>query len=485
MGKPFRSDTAAVTAPPLPRDRVERLEGFGGAAYATGYVYRPVDVSGIRAVFEVARERGVPVALRGAGRSYGDAAYLSEAIHLDLSRMNRVLSWNPDTGVIVVEPGVSVRDLWRHVIGDGWLPPVVSGTMFPTIGGALAMNIHGKNHYKTGTLGDNTAAFDLLLPGSGDVVTCDRTGANRDLFWAAIGGFGVLGVFTAITLQMMRVSSGLVQVRQVAAKNLRELFVATDTAIAGGADYTVGWVDTFAGGSDLGRGLVQTATFLLPGADASPAQSLRADRQDLGDAVLGVPKSVLWRLLKPWMNDAGMRFLSGVRYKMGAFTSGKTDTETWAGANFLLDYVPGWKKSSGGGGLIQYQTQIPADTAHDTFAAQIRLCHRYRLFPYLSVFKRHRADDFLMSYSVDGYSLALDFKVTPQNRDRLWQLAAELDAVTLAAGGRLYFAKDSTAHPSRLSAFLGETRVATFRTIKARTDPGNLLQTDLWRRIFG
>ena len=471
--------------PPLPRDRLEALQGFGGAQTVAGYVFRPANIGGIREAFAAARAHGVCVALRGAGKSYGDAAYRREAVTLDLSRMNRVLDWNPGAGIITVEPGATLRDVWRHTIGDGWLPTVVSGTMYSTVGGALAMNIHGKNHYCRGTFGENTAAFDLLLPGSGDIVTCTPDGANRDLFYAAIGGFGVLGVFVSITLQMMPVTTGLMRVQQFAAPNLAALFAVTDREIVGGADYTVGWLDPFARGADLGRGLVQTASFLPKGGDPAPAQSLRADRQDLADAAFGVPKSALWRLLKPWVNDAGMRVLSALRYRSGAATSGKTGTDTWAGANFLLDYIPGWQNAYGAGGLVQYQTQLPAESAHDTFAAQLRACHDRGIYPYLSVFKRHRTDPFLMSYSLDGYSLALDFKVTDANRERLWSLAAELDAITLAAGGRFYFAKDSTLHPSRLAAFLGEARVQAFRALKRRVDPGDLLQTDLWRRVFG
>ncbi len=477
-----------MTVPPsiLPRDRIEAVEGFGGADRATGYAYRPSTIDGIRDVFAVARAHRLPVAPRGAGRSYGDAAYLAEAITLDLTRMNRILGWNPHTGVITVEPGVTLRDLWQYVIGDGWLPPVVSGTMYPTLGGALAMNIHGKNHFKQGTLGEHTESFDLLLPATGEIVTCTPGNENRELFYAAVGGFGVLGVFTKIVLRMMPAASGLLHVRQFAAKNLSEMFAVTDERIRRGADYAVGWLDTFAAGDDLGRGLVQDATFFAPGEDPNPAQSLRVERQDLGDTLFGlVPKSVLWRFLKPWVNDGGMRLLSTLRYKAGAFSSGKATVDTFAGANFLLDYVPNWKRAYGDGGLIQYQTQIPKETALEAFREQIMLCHRHRLFPYLSVFKRHRADDFLMSYATDGYSLALDFKVTDANRDTLWQLAADLDAVTINAGGRHYFAKDSTLHPSRITAFLAEERVARFRAIKQRTDPENLLQTDLYRRIFG
>src|SRR5258708_23391938 len=113
--------------------------------------------------------------------------------------MTRILEWNPATGIIKMEPGVTLRQLWQYTIGDGWWPPVVSGTMFVTMGGAAAMNFHGKNNFKTGPIGDHIIEFDLLLP-TGEVLTCSRH-VNRDIFFAAISGFGMLGCFTRICLQ--------------------------------------------------------------------------------------------------------------------------------------------------------------------------------------------------------------------------------------------------------------------------------------------
>jgi FAD/FMN-containing dehydrogenase len=151
----------------------------------------------------------------------------------------------------------------------------------------------------------------------------------------------------------------------------------------------------------------------------------------------------------------------------------------------MLDYVPNWKRAYGEHGLIQYQCQVPDATARDVFREMLALCQRRGLVSYLIVFKRHRAsDDYLMSYSADGWSLALDFKVTADNRSSLWALAAELDTIVLRGGGRFYFAKDSTLHPERLQSYLGEERVRQFLALKRRVDPQNLLQTDLYRRLF-
>jgi decaprenylphospho-beta-D-ribofuranose 2-oxidase len=468
---------------PLPSDHLQRVDSWGRNIQTIGYVYRPSDVEGIREVFALAHERGLTVALRGGGNSYGDASQNREELVLDLTRMNRILAWDRHTGVMTCEPGVTLRQVWQHAIEDGYWPYVVSGTMFPTMGGAAAMNIHGKNHVKAGTLGEHIREFDFLLP-SGEIRHCSRD-ENTDLFHAAIGGFGVLGVFTRITLELMPVHSGLLRVTSLAASNWREMFQIVDERIAD-ADYLVGWVDCFATGEAAGRGLVNVAHYLKPGEDPAPARTLRVESQELGDTVLGIlPKSLLWRFLRPWFKPRGMRFLNTVQYTLGKRKHGASSHETHASYAFKLDYVPNWKFAYGPHGLIQYQVFVPKESAERVFTEMTTLCQQRNLVPFLSVFKRHRADPFLMSYGGDGYSLALDFPITGNNKEQLYALAGEMDNIVLAAGGRHYFAKDSTLQASRLGALLAEERVQRFLALKKELDPEGILQTDLFRRLFG
>src|SRR5207244_2705202 len=183
---------------------------WGGATSAMSWVYRPTTVDGLRDALTLARAEGRNVGLRGAGQSYGDASTNAENLCLDTSRMNRILEWDPSSGRVRAEPGVTIRQLWQYTIEDGWWPPVVSGTMAVTLGGAAAMNIHGKNNYRVGPIGDHLLEFELLLP-SGEVLRCDRE-QNRELFFAAIGGFGMVGCFTSLTLQVKRAHSGFLSV---------------------------------------------------------------------------------------------------------------------------------------------------------------------------------------------------------------------------------------------------------------------------------
>jgi FAD/FMN-containing dehydrogenase len=422
------------------------------------------------------------VGLRGAGRSYGDAALNSGQMVLDLRGMNRILAWDPKSGVIKVEPGVTIEQLWKHVLGDGWWPPVVPGTMFPTLGGCLAANVHGKNNWVAGTLGEHVVEFEALLA-DGKAITCSPE-KDRELFHAMIGSMGLLGVFTAITLQMKQLHSGAMEVRAWAEPTLDGMLTAVDGSKT--ADYIVGWVDCIGLLGRAGRGQIHRAEYLKPGEDEDPTRSLRIDHQVLPPRLFGVvPKAWLHRFMQPFTTNWGTALTNFAKYwQSRTIAHNHSYTQSLVAFNFLFDYVPNWEHAYLPGGLIQYQSFIPKDTARDAYREMIALCKRRGLPSYLGVLKRHRPDPFLLSHSVDGFSLALDFRATQRRRAPLMQLTAELDEIVLAAGGRFYFAKDSTLNAEKVRRYLGDDSVDKFISLKQKLDPENHLQTDLYRRCF-
>jgi len=462
---------------------LEEVPSWGGANSGISYVYRPSTSESLYETLMLARRSGRTIGLRGGGNSYGDAALNSENIVVDLRRMNRILEWNPQTGVIRLEPGVTLAQLWQYVLEDGWWPPIATGTSFVTMGGSAAMNVHGKNAFKMGPIGDHILEFDLMLT-SGEVITCNRE-ENRDVFFAAIGGFGMLGIFTSLTMQMKHIYSGLLDVETETQGDLSQMFAYFDEHAAD-SDYIVGWIDSLAGGRAAGRGDVHRANYLAEGVDPNPAQTLRLENQHLGPNLFGVvPRSIIWLFMRPMMRDWSLRFVNQGKYLAGDLGGKKRYRQPHVQFHFLLDYVPDWKKAYEPGGLIQYQPFIPKETAYDAFSEILALCRRRGLPNYLTVLKRHRPDDFLMTYAVDGYSMAMDFRVTSGNRQRIVWMARELDEIVLRAGGRFYFAKDSTLRPEVADAYLGKDAIDQFRDLKHRCDPDSLLETDLWRRVFG
>jgi len=452
----------------------------GGLAHLVS----PQSPEDLAAAFEGARKSGRSIAPRGAGCSYGDAATNTGGIVLDLSRMDRILSWDPEAGIIECQPGVTIEKVWKHCLPDGWWPAVVAGTMLTTVGGCAAMNIHGKNNWCAGPFGEHILEFDLHTP-SGEVLTCSPA-RNRDLFHAAIGGFGMLGIMTRIRLQLKRVHSGTLWVEAFLTKGVDGMIDGFEDH-AEESDYLVGWLDALCADHGLGRGIVHRASYRPEGEDPDPRSSLTIGGQSLPSHILGfLPKSLAWWPLSWLLNRPGMRLINALKFHSARTlgTCGQRYLQSHAAFAFLLDYVPNWKRAYRPGGLIQYQSFLPREAATDVFTEILHRSRRAGLPPYLSVFKKHRPDNFLISHGVDGYSLALDYAVTARNRQRLWKLCQEMDDIVLAGGGRFYFAKDATLRASRVPRFLGNEAIEEFGRLKARYDPDSMLQSDLARRLF-
>jgi len=454
------------------------------AVGAAGYLCRPRSIDQIMAALGSARAAGVPVVLRGAGCSYGDASILPEGVVLDFSQMRGVLAWDPTSGIVDVEPGVTVEQLWRHTLGDGWWPPVVTGTMEPSIGGCLAMNVHGKNAWVRGTIGDHCLEFDLMAP-DGSLRTLSRD-VEPKLFHAVIGGFGQLGLLTRARLQLKKVHSGLTETEAVAAPDLGGLLTKLDDA-KDDWEYVVGWVDGFPGGSKLGRGLLHFARHLEADEDPDPKTSLDPAKQDLPGTIFGVmPKGLVWRMMKPFTNKLGMRAINLAKYLHGStIADGAVCRQSLAAFSFLLDYVPNWKKTYLPGGLIQHQSFVPVASAEDVFRQQLETCRRRGMPSYLGVLKRHRPDPFLLTPAVDGFSLALDFPVIEGQRAELWAMVRELAEPVVAAGGRFYAAKDAALPGDLFRATFRDGELDRFRALKQRVDPDRLLRSALADRLLG
>jgi FAD/FMN-containing dehydrogenase len=453
-----------------------KLENFGHSISTPSCCMRAKNTSDIYEAFQLAKKNGLTVTARGAGRSYNDASLNGGGIVLDLTALNRILEWDPATGIIRCEPGATLQQLWQCVLPGGWWPPVVSGTMFTTLGGCLGANIHGKNNFKMGPIGEHVLEFTVMLP-TGAELTCSP-GLNADLFYSMIGGLGMLGVFTSITLQMKKIYSGLLQVHALPSHSLVEHLHDLEEG-APKHDYIVGWLDTVT----IGHGQIHAADYLHEDDDPDAQKTLQLSYQHLPDRLFGImPKSLLHYFMTPFLNNLGAWGINTGKYLVSLRRH--TFRQPHAAFHFLLDYVPLWERSYGKGGLIQYQSFLPRETALDAWNEILALAKKRGLPSYLGVTKRHRPDKFLLTHAVDGFSLALDFKVTARNRARLSTMLQDFDRVILDHGGRFYFAKNSETTSATARQFFGEETVTRFRKLKQRCDPNGLLESDLYRRIL-
>jgi FAD/FMN-containing dehydrogenase len=454
------------------------FDGFGYSSRSVSGFVEPRSAAELQEAFRFAGDHGLTVAMRGSGRSYGDAAMNSGGLVVDTRAMKRVLAWDPSTGVADLEPGYTIEDMWRTFLRDGWWPAVVPGTMFPTIGGIASMNAHGKNCFKVGPWGDHILEADLV-GADGNVYRCSRE-ENPDLFHAAIGGFGMLGAFSRLRVQLKRVHSGKVKVRAHYCRDLREQF-AWFEEYTQKSDYCVSWVDCIAGGASLGRGQPHSALYVKEGEESTP--DLDPAHQVLPATMLGVPRSLVGTIWKVFNNNAGMRFVNFAKATASRFGSKAEFAQGHVAFNFLLDYIPTLRDAYRPHGFVQYQPFVPREHALEVFTNILRLTQARGVPSYLGVLKRHRPDGFLLSHGLDGYSFALDFPVTPSNRALLWKTLHEVSDMVCEAGGRFYPAKDAVIRPDHFQRAWGQARTARFNALRAMVDPDRRLRTDLAARL--
>jgi decaprenylphospho-beta-D-ribofuranose 2-oxidase len=459
----------------------EKVYSWGMNFMAEVPVLRPDSKEAIQAIFTYARNTKTKIAFRGGGCSYGDASLNSDGLIVDMGQYNKIIQWDAESGIIKAQSGVTIQQLWEFSIERGYWPPVVSGTMFPTLGGALSMNIHGKNNFVYGPIGDHVQEFSFLTP-RGDVLVCSRD-TNSDLFHSAISGLGMLGCFLEVTIKLKKIFSGKMLVTPKQVSNLEDMMKYFEENYTS-SDYLVGWVDSFGSGKELGRGIIHKGNYIPEGEDPDFKNSILLKNQHLPKRFFGIiPKSWMWVFMYPFANSLGMRLINLAKYISGKFAK-KPYKQAHAGYAFLLDYVPNWKYIYKPGSMIQYQAFIPKENVLSAYKEILEHCQRRGFISYLSVFKKHRPDKFLLTHSLDGYSMAMDFPVKKSNRKAVWDFTNELDEIVLKNKGKFYFAKDSTLRRKIVDKAFPSDSLKKFIEMKQKLDPENILQSDLYKRIF-
>lgn len=406
--------------------------------------------------------------VRGLGRSYGDAAQNSGGTVIDLTGWQRILDIDLTAATVTVEPGLSIDSLMRVLLPLGLWLPALPGTRQVTIGGAIAADVHGKNHHVSGSFGDHVIAMDLMLA-SGDSLTLTPDGPESELFWATVGGMGLTGIITKATIGLKRVESSYFLVDTERVGNLDEL-LTTLSARDDDYEYSVAWFDTATTGKDLGRAVV-TRGVSAQLADLEPKQratALELSAHQIGRIPFVFPNGVVNRLTA--------RAFNALWY---AKAPAKRDREVQNITQFFhpLDIVGDWNRVYGSRGFCQYQFVMPFG-AEGPFTTAVRQIAESPHVSSLNVLKRFGpANRAPLSFPIPGWTLAIDLPV----RRGLQSLLDELDELVIAAGGRVYLAKDSRTSSRSLHAMY--PRLSEFAALRANVDPTGRFHSDLSRRL--
>lgn len=440
------------------------------------YVFKARDIAGIMHVLATARAWGLSVIPHGAGHSYTDAALNTKGIIIDVTGMSRILSWDPEQGIMQVEPGVTVRDMVRVALADRWWPTVTPSTADATIGGCVAMNVNGKNAWKCGSFGEHLLSLTVLLA-TGQVLTLSPK-SDPQLFQALVGSAGLLGIITSITLQLQRIPSGSVDVLVRPAASLGEILTIFQEERS--ADYLEAWVDGFAGGRSLGRGIVTCTKY----GDASDGDNLQLQVSHVPDQLKEGCARCAGKIGRPAVRS-GVRIANSMLYWWSKWWGRKVIRQR---SLFQSTYYPpavftGYRTLLPQG-TETFQAFVPRSQAEVLFKEIVRRSQENHFTPLWCVIKQHRQDPFLLSYQVDGFSLEVNYPIVPQTAQRLRKMLWELMDLVIVAGGRFYLAKDSLLTNTLYRRSVGDAAVEAFLQLKQLYDPEMLFQSNLFRRVF-
>lgn len=394
----------------------------------------------------------------GQGRSYGDVCLNDDGVLLSTYALNKFIAFNRETGELICEAGVTFADIITVCLPAGWFPPVTPGTKFVSVGGALANDVHGKNHHVSGTFGCHVLEFQLVRSG-GEMLYCSPT-ENSELFRATIGGLGLTGLITWVRLQLKPVASDRIVVETLRLKNLDDFF-AKNSESDRDFDYTVTWVDCLARGDSLGRGL------LMRGRHASKEEAEKSS--NLLNAKMVVPFDMPQFLL----NGSTMRLFNTAFYKRM-----KSDRQTAVSAIdpffYPLDAIGQWNRLYGSRGFFQFQFVVPKSEA-GTIGKVLEMTSEAGMGSFLVVLKEFGdlPSPGMISFPMPGYTLALDFA---NEGARTTGFLKKLEDVVVAAGGRIYPAKDALMTPATFAA--GFPGLDAFMPL---VDKG--FSSNFWRRM--
>jgi decaprenylphospho-beta-D-ribofuranose 2-oxidase len=405
---------------------------------------------------------------RGLGRSYGDPAQNAGGTVLDMTGLSGVRALDADEGVATVAGGTSLEDLMRWLLPLGWFVPVTPGTRFVTVAGAIASDVHGKGHHATGSFGNAVLSMEVVLPGGERrVLTPDGT---ADAFWATTGGMGLTGTIVEATLRLLPVETSRMVVDTERADDLDDLMGKME---AGDADYrySAAWLDSLARGKHLGRGVLTRGDHAR--LDQVPRrqrpQARRFDPRTRIVAPPWAPPGMLNALTVGAFNEAWFR-----RHPVER----RGEVQGITAFFHPLDGVAGWNRAYGPRGMLQYQPVVPFG-AEDVVRRIFERAANERLPSLVTVLKRFGPGNAgHLSFPMPGWTLNLDF---PVGRPDLHGILDELDELVLAAGGRVYLAKDSRMRPEHLPAMY--PRLDEWRAVRSELDPNGALTSDLNRRL--
>jgi decaprenylphospho-beta-D-ribofuranose 2-oxidase len=441
------------------------LSGWGNYPVEPGNVYETSGPRQIKELLHSSQEKYYIV--RGLGRSYGDTALNKEKGIILQKNDSKIISFDANSGMLTCTANITFEELLTHFLPQGYFPPVTPGTKYITLGGAIANDIHGKNHHCDGSIANFILSFTLLI-GTGETLDCSRE-QNSDIFWATVGGIGLTGIILKVTMKLIPIETSYIKVHYHKAKNLDE---ALDTFIRedDSYQYSVAWIDCLATGKSLGRSVLMHGNHVpikeLPSYFGAPLQLSKKRK-------VVIP----FHFPSSFLNLFTIKAFNQIYYH-----SSPKNGSQWVDYDrffYPLDAIVNWNRAYGRKGFIQYQVVFPYQTSREALMRLLTKLNEEKTPSFLAVLKRFgKGNQAPLSFPFKGFTLALD---SPFRGKKTLALLGELDEMVVQYGGRVYLAKDSTLSSKWMAHMY--PNLQQLLKIKKKVDPHRYFSSSMSRRL--
>jgi FAD/FMN-containing dehydrogenase len=434
-----------------------KISGWGKYPFVNAKVFRPERYKDFNPF-----PNRLPALARGCGRSYGDASLLEAGAIFNMLHFNKMLGFDQQTGMLHVQAGATLDEILKVFVPRGWFLAVTPGTKFVTIGGAIASNVHGKNHHIDGAFGKFVKEMRILLADNTSIICSAES--NRDIFMATLGGGGLTGIILDAKIQLKPIQNAYINQYNVKTKNFWEAFEIFD-----GYDqqytYSVAWIDCLASGKNLGKSVVMFGNHAEKSFSNEPLKCHN-------DPKLAIP----FHFPSFSLNKLSVKAFNALYYAKQLHKE-KKFTEHYDSFFYPLDALHHWNRIYGKKGFLQWQCVIPAQHSKSGMEEILKKISKSGYASFLAVLKKMAAEEGILHFPVDGYTLALDFTY----KKGVFQFMDALDEIVLKYKGRIYLTKDARLSAASFQKMYPEAE--KWKRIKKEIDPKNKFQSNQAKRI--
>jgi len=437
--------------------REEELCGWGNYPCTHGNVFRPERIADLS---EILSKERMTVLARGGGTSYGDASINADGLNIDTKRLNKMLHFDSSNGILHCQSGVTLQEIIRTFLPRGWFLSVTPGTQFGTVGGCTACDSHGKN-WKDGSFSSYVKGFNLMLH-DGSIIYCDEKN-NSNMYYATFGGMGMTGIILDVCIELKNISSSYVEVETVRFNNLKELFDLIQESW-NSYHYLFSWIDSHKEGNNMGRGILQRANHVNDG-------DLHYTERKRISIPFNLPGFVI--------NRYSVETFNALFYTKASFDKNRKRLHLMD-YFYPLDGIADWYRVYGRKGFLQYQVAIPNDNAFETISDLLKIIARTKLGSTVAAIKPILKSKGLLSFPINGFTLAVDFAYNEETR----QLLDELDRIVTSNGGRVYLAKDARLNADNFAKMYSES-LLEWETVRKEYGVTNIFNSLMFNRLRG